>query len=505
MSRIRDVMLRYEAAAMARHHGVEILSVGDPAGAELNQAVHRVAFLMQENGADVWGGLFRAVNALRWRRLTQIQPGALNDAAREAADGTIREAGHLRRTVSDERLLDQVIAAAHWVLGADSPAGALLLESIEEVGAAGCIVIAGSRAAQAGMRPWLREHGVSVFTFGDLGLGSADIEQAYVVGPPRFFPSTLVTAPPTGQVSFVAPAWFRDRALPVSRLAVYAEGALRVQSHISPIGDMTEPVTSVAEADLHEDVYAPEPNWDRPEAPTREPSNDEVEASKILLGGGYAIWLDDGERIRTLDPRQPTGERVTYTPVDRVMPGTYLVLRVGATERHAMHDAALALIGKRAASTAATQAAWKDGLAARIQARGRSEVVSQLRALGVKSAHRAPAWTEPTLICPKNDHDLTLLLGWLDLQPEPSHGNAVRLRRALHRASAALREELETAAAKADLAALEADGHLRLDLEREGFRGMVVARVLAISPYTEIVARQKARVPFRDGGALWLE
>lgn len=505
MSRIDDVVLRYEAAATAQRRGVEILSVGDPAGAELNQALRRVAFVIQENGPDAWGDLYRIANALRWRRLTQVQPIAENAAAREAAVGVTREAARLRGSVGDERLLDQIASAAQRVADESSPVGALLVESIEEVGVSACIVIASSKAAQAGLQQWLRPMGVAVFTLGELGLVSADIEQAYVVGPARFYPSTLVTAPPTGQLAFVAPAWFGDRTLPVSRLADYADGGLRVRSHVFRIGDASEPTTTEAEADIADDDYIPQPNWTPPQGAQREPDSDEVEVKKVLLGGGYAIWLDDGERIRTLDPRQPAGERVMYTAVDRVVPGTYLVLRYGATERHAMHDAALQLVGARAESTVATQAAWKQALEARLQARGFSAVASQLRSLGVRSAHRARAWIEPTLICPRQEHDLTLLLGWLGIPAEPTHGNAVRLRRALHRASASLREELETAVGKADLAALELDGSMRLDLDREGFRGMIVARVLAKSPYTEIVARQKARVPFRDGGALWLE
>jgi hypothetical protein len=505
MSRIDNVVLRYEAAATAQRCGVEILSVGDPAGAELNQVLRRVAYVIQENGPDAWGDLYRIANALRWRRLTQIQPAEGNAAAWEAAIGVTREASQLRGSVADERLLERVLSAAQRVAEESSPVGPLLLESIEEVTASACIIIASSKTAQAGLQKWLGPMGVPVCTFGELGLVSANIEQAYVVGPARFYPSTLVTAPPTGQVSFVAPAWFGDSTLPVSRLADYADGALRVRSQVFRIGDPGEPREAEPEADIADDDYIPQPNWTPPQGSHHEPASDEVEARKVLLGGSYAIWLDDGERIRTLDPRQPAGERVTYTAVDRVVPGTYLVLRYGATERRAMHDAALQLVGAQAESTTATQAAWKQALEARLQVQGLTAVSSQLRSLGIRSAYRAQAWIEPTLICPKHEHDLTVLLGWLDIDTEPTHGNAVQLRRALHRASASLREELETAVAKADLAALELNGSMRLDLDREGFRGMLVARVFAKSPYTDVVARQKVRVPFCDGGALWLE
>jgi hypothetical protein len=59
----------------------------------------------------------------------------------------------------------------------------------------------------------------------------------------------------------------------------------------------------------------------------------------------------------------------------------------------------------------------------------------------------------------------------------------------------------------ADMAELERDGHLRLDLDLDqpGFRGIVASRVLAIAPHAELIARHDARVLMRDRRAQWLE
>ena len=132
-------------------------------------------------------------------------------------------------------------------------------------------------------------------------------------------------------------------------------------------------------------------------------------------------------------------------------------------------------------------------------------MIAELKARGVRSAARVRAWTEPTLICPKHEEDLAALLEWLGLPLQPTYANAVSLRRALYKAIADLRQELEDAVGQADLHALERDGFMRLELRREGFRGMIVARVLARAPFTEIVPRRQTRVPFPDGGAQWLE
>jgi hypothetical protein len=132
-------------------------------------------------------------------------------------------------------------------------------------------------------------------------------------------------------------------------------------------------------------------------------------------------------------------------------------------------------------------------------------VVNDLLALGVRSAERARAWTDPNLIRPNSDSDFEATLGWLGVPRDPAMAYANRLRRALYQASAAIRDELESAVSRADLDVLDRRGYLTLGVETAGFRGILATRVLAVSPGTALVQRRDARVPFEDGGARWLE
>ena len=84
------------------------------------------------------------------------------------------------------------------------------------------------------------------------------------------------------------------------------------------------------------------------------------------MSGNLALWLDDGERIRALDPRQPVGERVIYVDVSAVRPGTYLLVRRGETERGALYEETLALLERRAAAADASQQMWKSKLRSRL-------------------------------------------------------------------------------------------------------------------------------------------
>jgi hypothetical protein len=392
------------------------------------------------------------------------------------------------------------------MLFGDSPVGALLRRSIDEVGAGDCAVVVGSRAAQAGVRNWLGQSGVKILTAGELD--EADGRSiTYAVGPPRVFPAALVMAPPTDEITFLVPTWFADLALPRSVISSYTEGSQPVGSRVLSEGtdDVpreldTEPVAPIDEAELQ-----PVPTWGPIPEPSRRPDIGEVEARKLLLANRLALWLDDGERIRAVDPAQPAGERVIYVDVGEVGVGTYLLVRTGVTERGVLYEAALQQLGPIAPDVDRSQEAWKAALSERIRAESYIQVVRRLQIVGVRAAERARAWTDPNLIRPSSDADFETVLQWLDVPRDPTVGYANRLRRALYQASAAIRDELERAMSRADLHELDQHGFLNLELDTPGFRGILATRVLAISPGTALIQRRDARFPFEDGGARWLE
>lgn len=504
MSRVDRVARRYTAAGAVMQQGVSIFAVGDPEGALLNAAIRRTLFVLGEERGEAWNGVLQAANALRWRRMMQPQPREFQ-THRHLIDQVVRQAKRLRNLVGNGALLDLISEGAIAVGETDSPVGKVLFESIQEVGPEGCIVVANGGAARAGLASWLDEFGATVVVPSEVHTVGVRADASYVIAPPTFMPPSVVTAPMTPEVTFIIPAWFGDRSVPSSSLGTHAEGRLLVKAKVHSIGEALEPEAAVDEAEDVGDVYFPQPVWGTRTSGDREPTSDEVEAWKVLLAGGQALWLDDGDRIRSMDPRQPEGARVSYEAVKRVVPDTFLVLREGETERGAMYKQAIAALGPRAAGILATQARWKARLEERLALIGTRHAMSELQRLGVRSYGQVRAWTDPRLICPQRDADLALLLDWLGEAPQPTYGNAITLRRAVYKASADLRKQLETAVARADLQTLERDGILHLDLPRDGFRGMMVARVLAKAPFTEIVDRHQVRVPFSDGSAHWLE
>lgn len=504
MTKVRALNQLYAASAAVAREGVEIIAVGDPVGARFNRAVQRLAQAVREDGSDAFDDLTGAAKALRWRAVTQPQPVASNLALIDGAQRVGQQVRRLRGSVADEQLLDELEAAALSMAASDPVLGQVLLQSLGEVGPAECVVVAASVAARNAVEAWLGNLGTVVLTAGDLERQRPRGTQLYVIGPAVFFKPSLVTAPVIGTISFLTPAWFADRSIPSSPFALHAEGAIRVRARVFEEGDTSQESTETIDPETAEE-FQPQVKWGRRKSPDREPGPDEVEAHKVVLNGGLAMWLDDGDRIRALEPAQPVGERVLYTDVQLVRAGTYLLLRVGENERGVLYDEALRLLGERSATIAATQHAWKARLTERLMVMGNNEVVRQLRGLGVKAASQARAWRDPSLIRPNRDQDCESLFTWLDVPIEPTLANATSLRRALYQASAGIREELETTVSGADLSRLERDGSLSIGARAGGFREIVATRVIAISPLSEIVARYEARVPFEDSSAQWLE
>jgi hypothetical protein len=512
MNRIEALAQRYEAVASLMRDGVEIVAVADPVGARYNRLVRRL-MLTAVDDPGLWEDLIRPARILRWRQATQPLPTGTAPGLVAAATEVIRQVKLLRGAVADDCLLDDLSASALETAESQTPLSETLCGLIDRASPANCVVVAASRPAQATLSAGWGELGVRVLTAAELAREEMCTDQAYAIGPPVFFGGSLVTAPAAFAVSFLIPDWVQDRTVPSSGIARYADGGgiqvrprIRARPSAGGGGGTGEADMDEAAAGLTDDL-PPQAVWSPPRTPLREPGSEEVKARKVLLSGSLAIWLDDsdGERIRTIDPAQPDGERVTYAPLETIKPGTYLLLREGETERGAVSAAALRLLGLHASGIVATQHEWKERLARRIERCGHGAVAADLRKHGVRTADRARAWTDPYLIRPQDDAAFRQLLEWLDLPVEPSYSNATRLRRATHRVTADIRDQLQAAVDAADLARLVREGHLSLETAVDGFRGMIATRVLAISPYAEIISHHDVRVPFTDRSAQWLE
>ncbi len=485
---------RYAAATRLVEDGVELALIVDPEGAQLNSVIRRWSSAFAEQPGP-WDDIYLGAKALQWSRVTDAQPQS--SRAQQLASRVVELADRILPAVSDKPLVEELRRAVTDVLRSEPPVGRTLLRSIAELGDVPCAVVVSRRRDRETIRNWLGRQ-VPTMSCGDLRATDIEVDVVYVVGPPSFFPSSIVTAPIAEEVIFLMPSWLTDHAVKSSGLAHVAEGAIEI------------PVRQTgASSDLPDRVQAdhgfePTADWSL-DQPDFETSAELVQARKVLLSGGRAIWLDDGESIRALSPDQPEGERVVYVEVGSVGPGDFLLLRDGPAEHGALYEAALRHLDAQATAVAVTQSAWKSALKKRIDSAGDEAASEALRAMGVSAFNRVPSWASQELIRPMRDRDFRLLLEWLDLEIEPAFEHARLLRNAFYAASRDVRAQLEQAVAEADLAHLESEGHLRIDCGIEGVRAIVASEVLAISSERVKVPSHLVREPFEDGDGKWLD
>ena len=503
MSCINILNLRYQASADLLRDGVEIVIVGDPLGARFKSALHSVLSLAKIIDDCESDALIAVAKKFCWKLLTQPQPLQFNSCLVGLSNELKERANRVRKAIGEDALLDELVSASIDASSANSSIGAMLMKSMKEIGIdSEVVIVAADRPAALGIKAWLQGSDARVVTVSEFEQAWQDREQAYVIGPPRLYPSALVTAPTISSISFLYPAWFSDSRVPGSAISSYAEGAIRVGARIFREGK----VSSTGQEPVIEDLndYFCQPLWGPRNVDVSGSSGGRVKARKLLLSGDFAIWLDNGSRIRAFDPQQPEDERVVFVNVSTVCSGSYLLLRIGETERGVLYKKAIKDL-PNGNDVVAAQNAWKNALLERIDKLGHVQVMRELRDLNVKAANQVEAWVDADLIRPRYDYDFTRLLEYLKIPMQPTYDYATYLRKKTCQISKKITVCLEKAMSVVDTSELELKGHLKLDLETEGLRGLLVARVLAVSPFEERVARSKVRIPFEDYGGHWLE
>ncbi|MEU8179738.1 hypothetical protein AB0B86_03050 [Micromonospora sp. NPDC049047] len=486
---------------------VELVTIADEQGAALDRATRQLALEVEGGEFERLRDLLASARRLRWRVSAAPFPPEYEPGTNDLVAGILDLAEQCKLMAGGEtrRVLDDLARSATALNTAKTcPLGDFLLESLRDVDCAGClVVVSGARAATA-TRSWFDVLGIPVPVMSDRDKTRLEVFQtAFLIGSPPLFGPAAFGAPSARKLVYLFPSWIADRGLPISPFSQYAEGGIRPQARLRRIG--SEPLIPQRLRDT-EGQLAPDPIWKQAKA--RLPYGaDEAQARKILLCGGLSMMLDldEGESIRVLDPSRPAGSRVQMQQVDAVGPGSYLVLREGHTDSGTLYERALTRLKDQAPRVEQSQATWKTALHDRLQALGPGEVVRRLRTQGVQAAAQAPAWTAHTLARPQGSDDFTILLRWLGLPAEPHRRHADMLRRARYQAMSDIREALEAALGDADMNELQRTGILRLDLDIEGFAGIVATRVLALSPYLDVVPRSELRIPKGDESARWLE
>lgn len=504
---------KYNIAAKLQSTSVEIVPVKDDIGFQINVLLRQVLVCAEDN-PDLFTALIGAMRALHWRLLTDIQPPRCNKRVLDAVNATTDEAKRLFGVVGHEmqNIFDSIQDTCNLIRNVDSVIGTALLTSIRELGEDSCIVVVGNVASKIGIDEWLHSLNMHVeaYTVGELMRLEREVEQVYVVGPPAFFVSSIISSPVSYQISFLIPDWYKNTELPVSPIGKCSEKPFIVKTVIHPFeGDSSAESRKVlAGSTFAEKDLLPKPHWPTIEL-DRQPQNDEVFARRVLLSRNFFCLLDDGERIRAFDPDQPVEDRLINIPVISVTPGTYLLLRKDQNKQGTLYEEALDTFGLEKQKIIKSQQRWKKALSKKLSDDGK-QVENSLKSMGVQAANRVEEWVDMAHILPQKDSDFQVLLQFLGIEQQPTFDYAKRLRNTCQQLGCKMRKALETELSRitaADLQKVRQNGYFEQQSENPLYRSLIIIRVLAVSPNREIVSRQKTRIPFEDkmNSAKWLE
>lgn len=492
LKEIRDI---YKVVKKASTSPVEIVSVTDNVGEQLTLLLRKIRSEIEPFTDSFWDEALALLAGIRWH--WSLSPGSplLNQRLQEMLQSIAVQLEVLRLRGAKAEHLEAIQELIELVRCAPlSPMAEVLQEYLFD----GTGMDVGLVLPRRYLAEQYRDSVSSVFPETRL-LGRDDVqdtppvEQLLFMGSPQLFGEHAWQAPRAEEQVFVVPNWIAKTGLPVSPLQnLYINPYRRVVKHsaASQLPKITEDPLSMMGFSAYTGPG---------ETPANQDSGplgvDEVWARQVTLADGRSTMLDvEGEQVRTLDPWAEPGQRVKLTDVEEVQTGSYLVLRVGASETDALRDLTVAHLGGDSASVLAAHSLWKSKLSTQLRRHGERWVRRKLLEFGMQTLPRVEAWCLASTFGPRADDDFALLMIWLDLSPHRFLQARSQLRSAQSIVTHAIRTDMETRLSGGDMQKLVSQGTLEIEAETEGVAGMLAGEVVAVSSELKRVRKHQLRV-----------
>lgn len=293
--------------------------------------------------------------------------------------------------------------------------------------------------------------------------GDATYESIILIGPLRWFPDHVVTAPRASTVDQIRFAFLSDGWQPRAMLhRPLTTHSVRFERAEVPVVDERESEEADEGLLAPEDVL-PAPDWESFLAKARQQSDSEcpthelAEARFIGLANGKAVFLEADAKELVVDPRSP--DPIRAVRVKDLDDGLNLVVRDRGQGAYIV-PIADRLLGTRAQEYRKAQAEWKSRLRQLVAVHGTEAVVAKLRRYGARaaSATNVRSWSSssPRRIRPRYFEDFRAILLLLDMDDQTQYlwGVAKAINKAHHRAGRKMRQRLLGAVRGADLSEL---------------------------------------------------
>lgn len=326
---------------------------------------------------------------------------------------------------------------------------------------------------------------------------AADFSRLIVLGPSRWFPDHIFSAPRVPSIEVVSFRWNRCCWRPQ---AVFLGGVQGMQK---------EEEVHDEESDIGVEEAWPEVDWVGIAQRATQPftagqdyeDHERVEARLYSLRSGYAVFLEaaDGSSSLVIDLEEDDESRVKRVKTENLVPGMFVLLR---TEGGGDYVAAIAdrLLGDRASPYRTAQKAWKSKLRVKVSQGDLLSTSIQLLELGSNRANEGNLrnWLSERSIRTQDKRDFLAILRLIELEKEVDGywGMMGEIQTAHHRAGQIVRDRLLDLVRAADISKLETKGRMDFSLPEVEGGQLTAFLVEGRAPTTTQVPASRCGRPF---------
>jgi len=336
-------------------------------------------------------------------------------------------------------------------------------------------------------------------------------DQLITIGPSRWFPESVFTAPRASQIEILIFDWIKDRWKPQNVFSgPHKSYGSSTKVHIN---------VEERETDSHWDNISPEELLiiiDKASALTstmNRESEDEFEnvvAMCLFLENDWVVFIDSSEGAKALviDPDEDADNRISRIFAREIKPGMFILVRIGDGGDYIV-SVANKIMGSQAHNSRQCQKRWKELLRNYVRRNGLLESSIDLLDLGSNVANETNVrnWMSPRSICTQKYNDFLAIMKLVGLENNANeYWNIMRrINRAHHKAGFEIRNLLLEQVKDLDIEILQKNGKMDFKLSSDDEGGLTAFRVESVLPEAIEVSYSRIGQPFQLEHQLWRE
>lgn len=322
-----------------------------------------------------------------------------------------------------------------------------------------------------------------------------------VIGPTRWFPEYVFSAPRASVIQVVHYSWIRDKwtAKPVfigSDNVPESEPKSAPDIEQKDVNSTTSNKVVVSYLEP-EELLPPSINWSQiaKGLPSSSLDPEDTEARLFVLEGSVAVFLDNESKVIVIDLEEDGESQVKRIPVADIEPNIFILLRTSGGGDYII-PLANRILGEDAQRLRGLQKLWKNKLKNAVRRHSLQTVSRNLVKLGSQIAKKElniRNWMSDRLIRPKDDKDFNAILRFVDLGERLDEFHvAARLIDSAHRSAGKhIRKLLLHQVGKANLHKLEQLGRMDFELDEADGGSLTAFRVVDIAPQLNMIPASK--------------